>query len=72
MSTEAERRLALEQALANTRIEGHRPTDAFLADVEALAKGAMTPEQAIAAALARAKAADALACGVGASAANAA
>lgn len=52
--TEAERRLAHEQALASTRIEGHVPTPEFLADSEAVIKGAMTEEQARAASLARA------------------
>ena len=53
-STEAERRLAHEQALANTRIEGHVPTAEFLADVEAVVSGSMTSEQARAASLAHA------------------
>ena len=52
--TEAERRLAHEQALASTRIEGHVPTPEFLADSEAVITGAMTEEQARAASLARA------------------
>lgn len=58
-TTEAQRRVDLEQALANTRIEGHVPTTEFAADVEAVAAGAMTPEQAREASLARALAADA-------------
>ena len=70
MSTEAERRFWLEQALANTRIEGHRPSAAFLADAEALVTGAMTTDQVIASAIARARAADALASGASASAAG--
>ena len=49
---------ALEQALASAAIEGHEPTADFLADAEAVARGAMTPEQARAASLARAQAAD--------------
>lgn len=52
--TEAQRRIDLDQALANTRIEGHVPTPEFLADVEAVATGKLTPEQARAASLARA------------------
>lgn len=52
--TEAERRWAHMQALANTRISGHEPTPEFLADCEAIIKGTMTQEQAQAASLARA------------------
>jgi hypothetical protein len=59
MTTEAERRHAIEQAIANTRIEGHEPTGEFLADMEQLAQGAMTPAQVRAASLARALAGDA-------------
>lgn len=62
-STEAERRLAYEQALASSRIEGHVPTPEHLADVEAVIKGTMTPEQARAAAVARALAKDKAASG---------
>ncbi len=65
MTTEAERRHAIEQAVANTRIEGHEPTAEFLADMEQLAQGSMTPEQARAASLARALAADAAAAAAG-------
>ena len=54
MTTEAERRIAHEQALANTRIEGHQPTPEFLADVKAVVEGAVTPDEARAASLARA------------------
>ncbi|NRF71401.1 antitoxin VbhA family protein [Aquincola sp. S2] len=61
MTTENERRHAIEQAIANTRIEGHEPTPEFMADMEAVAKGSMTTEQARAASLARALAADAAA-----------
>jgi hypothetical protein len=57
-STEAERRVNYEQALATTRIEGHEPTPEFLTDVEAVVAGAMTPDQARAASLARALAKD--------------
>jgi hypothetical protein len=57
-TTEAQRRLAHEQALANTRIEGHVPTPEFLADCEAVIAGTMTREQARAASLARALAKD--------------
>jgi len=59
--TEAERRIAAEQALANTRIEGHQPTPEFLADMEAMVQGQLTPEQVRAASLARALATDQLA-----------
>jgi hypothetical protein len=52
--TKAERRLAHEQALASTRIEGHQPSPEFLADCEAVIEGTMTNEQARAASLARA------------------
>ena len=55
---EAECREAHEQALASTRIEGHVPTPAFLADCEAVINGTMTEAQARAASLARALAAD--------------
>ena len=57
-TTERERRLAHEQALASTRIEGHVPTTEFLADCEAVISGAMTREQARAASLSRALAKD--------------
>lgn len=53
-STVAQRRLAHEQALANTRIEGHRPTPEFLSDCEAVIAGTMTRDQARAASLSRA------------------
>lgn len=52
--TEVERQFAHEQALANTRIEGHIPTSEFLADCEAVINGAMTRERARANSLARA------------------
>ncbi|TAK91249.1 MAG: hypothetical protein EPO06_05710 [Burkholderiaceae bacterium] len=44
--TEAQRRIAHEQALANTRIEGHIPSAEFLVDCEAVIAGTMTREQA--------------------------
>jgi hypothetical protein len=62
MSTIAEkalRQLAHEQALASTRIEGHVPTSAFLADCAAVVDGTMTRDQARAASLARALAQEA-------------
>jgi Antitoxin VbhA len=40
--SEAERRIAAEQALANTRIEGHVPTPEFLADFDAFIQGTLT------------------------------
>jgi len=57
-TTKAQRRLAHEQALASTRIEGHLPSAEFLADCEAVIEGSMTTEQARAASLARALASD--------------
>jgi hypothetical protein len=57
-TTVAQRRLAHNQALASTRIEGHVPSPEFLADCEAVIAGTMTLEQARAASLARALAAD--------------
>lgn len=58
ITTKATRRLAHEQALASTRIEGHEPTSEFLTDCEAVVEGAMTRDQARAASLARALAKD--------------
>ena len=55
---DAQRRLAHEQALASTRLEGHEPTPEFLADGEAVIAGTMTLAQARAASLARALAAE--------------
>ena len=55
---DAQRRLAREQALASTRLEGHEPTPEFLADGEAVIAGTMTLAQARAASLARALAAE--------------
>ena len=57
-TTKAQRRLAHEQALASTRIEGHRPSPEFLADCDAVIEGTMTRDQARAASLARALAKD--------------
>lgn len=57
-TTKARRRLAHEQALASTRIEGHQPSPEFLADCEAVIEGTMTHDQARAASLARALARD--------------
>jgi hypothetical protein len=54
MTSKAERRYAMDQAIANTRIEGHRPTPEFLVDVEMVVDGRMTYEQAVAASAARA------------------
>ena len=51
-------RRAFAQALANTRIEGHVPSEAFVADCEAVIAGVMTDEQAIEASKARALARD--------------
>ena len=70
--TEAERRLAHEQALASTRIEGHVPTPEFLADSEAIIKGAITRDEAGQRSLARALAKDRAARAVVAKAADAA
>ncbi|MGJ7503665.1 antitoxin VbhA family protein [Variovorax sp. ZT5P49] len=53
MSTKAERRFAITQALANTRIEGHRPTAEFLSDCESVIDGRMTYIEAIQASLSR-------------------
>lgn len=61
--SEAERRAAHEQALANTRVSGHQPTAEFLADNEAVIVGAMTESQARARSLARALAQDRAATG---------
>jgi hypothetical protein len=43
--TMAERRMRLEQALANTRIEGHQPSAEFLADMEAMITGQLDAEE---------------------------
>lgn len=55
---EAERRIAMEQALASTRISGHEPTPEFLADCEALINGTLSEDQVRAASAARAAAMD--------------
>lgn len=68
-STESTRRHAAEQALASTRIEGHVPTPEFLADTEAVVEGTLSPEDAIARSLARAREKDRLASGAAADAA---
>ena len=49
-----ERRWSMNQAIANTVIEGHDPTAEFLADCEAVVDGRMTHEEAGARSLARA------------------
>lgn len=46
------------QARASTRIEGHEPAAEFLRDCEEVIAGRMTPDEARAASLARALAAD--------------
>lgn len=56
--SKTERRMRLEQALANTRIEGHEPTAEFLADMDAMIEGALTPDQVRQRIIARAQAAD--------------
>jgi len=53
MSTVSERRRAVDQSLASTRLEGHVPTSEFLADCEAVAAGSMTGHEARARSLAR-------------------
>lgn len=58
-STPEQRRFDLEQAIASGKIDGFEPDAAFLADCEAVIAGTMTHDQACAAALARALAADA-------------
>lgn len=55
MTTETERRHAMQQALANTRIEGHEPETPFLVDAEAVVRGTMTHEEARARSLERAQ-----------------
>ena len=54
----AERRWASEQALANASIEGHLPSQEYLADCQAWVDGSMTNEEARARSLARALIAD--------------
>lgn len=53
-STKAFRRLAHEQALASTRIEGYIPSPEFIANCQSVVEGSMTRVQARAAGLARA------------------
>lgn len=53
--TEAERRIAVEQAVANTRIEGHLPTPEYLADFDAFIQGKMTLDEVRARSMARAQ-----------------
>lgn len=60
---QAERRWAMEQAQASSRISGHIPTPAFLADCEAFIAGTMTNEEMRAASRKRAIAADLMATG---------
>ena len=60
---QAERRWAMEQAQASSRISGHIPTPEFLADCEAFISGTMTSEEMRAASRERALAADLLATG---------
>jgi hypothetical protein len=48
------RRAWHNQALANTRLEGHVPTPEFLADCEAVIEGTLSREEARARSLARA------------------
>jgi hypothetical protein len=57
-TTKAERRHALEQAIASTRLEGHVPSEEFLEDCQAVVDGTMTLDQMRAASKARALAAD--------------
>lgn len=59
--TPLRRRQNYDQALASSRLEGHVPSAAYLADIECVIAGTMTPEAARAASLARALAADAAA-----------
>lgn len=54
MTSKAERRYAMDQALASARIEGHQPTPEFLANVEMVVDGRMTYEQAVRASAVRA------------------
>ena len=53
MSTATQRRYAVDQALASTRLEGHVPTPEFLIDCEAVVAGSMSGEEARARSLAR-------------------
>jgi Antitoxin VbhA len=63
--TEEDRRRSMAQGLANTRIEGHVPSGAFLADCERFVRGEMTSDELGAASLARALEADRIAAQAG-------
>lgn len=56
--TVAERRMRLEQALANTRIEGHQPSVEFLADMQAMVDGQLGAKEVRRRIIERAQAAD--------------
>lgn len=56
--TKEERRYAMAQALANTRLAGHQPSQVFLVDVTAVVEGAMSYDDAIRASAARARGSD--------------
>ena len=56
--TQHERRSAMEQGLANTRIEGHVPNAGFLADCERMIRGEITSEEMRSNSLKRAKGRD--------------
>lgn len=60
-AAQAERRWAMEQAQASSRISGHIPTPEFLADCEAFISGTMTTEEIRSASRKRAIAADLMA-----------
>lgn len=53
--TKEEYRYALQQGLANTRIEGHVPSAEFLSDYERLVRGEIRDADILAASLARAQ-----------------
>ncbi|MFM9971931.1 MAG: hypothetical protein ACKVQK_26420 [Burkholderiales bacterium] len=57
--SKAQRRYPIEQALANTRIEGHVPSPEFLADCEELVAGRLTEDDLRKCSLARALAKEA-------------
>lgn len=59
----AERRMRLEQALANTRIEGHQPSAEFLADMQAMVDGQLSAEEVRRRIIERAQSADRTAMG---------
>ncbi len=52
------RRMRLEHALASTRIEGHQPSEEFLADMQTLVTGQLGAEEVRRRILERARAAD--------------